>query len=229
MRYIRSGFFSLLLIFFIYFSSIKHQVFLLYVILLCPCVALKGYTSDFVDSGVLEVGKTYYLKQPSSSGSVSGSQGYVGQVRVSGASKHIKVSKYLGNGMYEVFEPYKGNRGDAGKIGGIQNYNYDERTPIIINIRQWPEIRPWGKDPRAGLNKMSLTDAVKPGVGDFDSEQIFTAVGEAGNEQDALSNCLSDIKGNANRKNANYEIIEEKTEKGAYKWMAKVTYKLIPK
>jgi len=180
-------------------------------------------------AGLLEVGKTYLLKQPGSSGSVSGSQGYIGQVRVSGASKHIKVSKYLGNGMYEVFEPYKGNRGDAGKIGGIQNYNYDERNPVIINVNQWPEIKPWGKDPRAGLNTMKHTDASKPGIGEVSGEQIYTAVGEGGYKEAALSNCLDEIRGNANRKNASYEIIEEKTEKGGYKWMAKVTYRLIPK
>jgi len=180
-------------------------------------------------TGLLEVGKTYLLKQTGSSGSVSGSQGYIGQVRVSGASKHVKVSKYLGNGMYEVFEPYKGNRGDAGKIGGVQNYNYDEKNPVIINIHQWPEIKPWGKNPRAGLNTMKMDDAIRPGVGEVNGEKVFTAVGEASNEQEAVSKCLDEIRGNANRKNASYEIIEETTQKGGYKWMAKITYKLLPK
>jgi hypothetical protein len=207
---------------------IAYLAFLYLCSLQVGAMAQEGAEQD-QQAGLLEVGKRYLLKQPGSSGSVSGSQGYIGQVRVSGASKHIKVSKYLGNGMYEVFEPYKGNRGDAGKVGGIQNYNYDEKNPVIININQWPEIKPWGKDPRAGLNTMKHTDASRPGIGEVNGEQIYTAIGEGGYKDAALSKCLDEIRGNANRKNAAYEIVEETAEKGAYKWMAKITYRLIPK
>jgi len=199
-------------------------------------LALSGlavYAQDGAEvdqgAGLLEVGKTYLLKQPGSSGSVSGTQGYLGRVRVSGASKHIKVSKYLGNGMYEVFEPYKGNRGNAGSVGGIQNYNYDERKPLIININEWAEIKLSGKDSRADLNTMKHSDAVKPGIQGVDEEQVYTAVGEGGYREDALSKCLDEVRGNANRNNSRYEIISEEVEKGVYKWMAKVSYKLIPK
>jgi hypothetical protein len=207
---------------------ITYLAFLYLCSLQVGAMAQEGAEQD-QQAGLLVVGKTYLVKQPGSSGSVSGSQGYIGQVRVSGASKHIKVSKYLGNGMYEVFEPYKGNRGDAGKVGGIQNYNYDEKNPVIININQWPEIKPWGKDPRAGLNTMKHTDPSRLGIGEVNREQIYTAIGEGGFKDAALSKCLDEIRGNANRKNAAYEIIEETTEKGGYKWMAKITYKLLPK
>jgi len=181
------------------------------------------------EAGLLNIGGTYLLKQGGSSGSVSGSQGYIGQVRVSGTSKHIKVSKYLGNSMYEVFEPYKGQRGDAGKIGEVQNYNYDTNKPTIININQWPEIKPWGKDPRANINNLKHTDAIKPGVGAQDEAQIYVAVGEGGYKEDALSKCMDEVRGNANRKGAEYRIINQETEKGTYKWMARVHYRLLPK
>lgn len=189
----------------------------------------QGETNVNQCAGLLEVGKTYLLKQPGSCGSVSGTQGYLGRVRVSGVSKHIKVSKYLGNGMYEVFEPYKGNRGNAGSIGGIQNYHYDESKPSIININEWAEFKPWGKDPRTALNTMKHSDAIKPGIGGVDEGQVFTAMGEGGFREDALSKCFDEVRGNANRNNCHYEIISEEVEKGVYKWMAKVSYKLIRK
>jgi hypothetical protein len=181
------------------------------------------------DAGLLKIGGTYLLKQGGSSGSVSGSQGYIGQVRISGASKHIKVSKYLGDGMYEVFEPYKGPRANAGRQGGIQKYNYDEKKPTIINIKEWPEIKPWGKSSDVTLNTMKHSDSVQPSVGDPESDKVFTAVGEGGFKEDALSKCMDEVRGNASRKNSDYEIISEETEKGAYKWMAKVSYRLVPK
>ena len=76
---------------------------------------------------------------------------------------------------------------------------------------------------------MKQTDAVQPGVGAVDEEKVYVAVGEGGNKEDALSKCMDEVRGNANRKNADYEILNEETEKGGYKWMAKVSYKLMPK
>ena len=63
----------------------------------------------------------------------------------SGESKHIKVSRYLGDNNYEVFVPYKGQRGDGGIRRGLRQYNYNTNAPIVINLNQWGEARPWGQ------------------------------------------------------------------------------------
>ena len=178
-----------------------------------------------LDQGPLKVGFEYKLKQGGSHGSVSGSTGYIGSVSLSGEERQIKVAESLGNGMYSVYLPKKGRMGDGGQVAGKQKYRYDETRTEIININQWPIIIPWSNS-SGRLNTINSSDAKKPGLSDSSEEKFYTSVGEGGFEQDAIDKAMSDVRIYATNHNFEYEVIETKTEKGVYKWMAKVTYKL---
>ena len=115
--------------------------------------------------------------------------------------------------------------GDGGKVAGKQKYRYDETRTEIININQWPIIIPWANS-SSRLNTINSSDAKKPGLSDSSEEKFYTSVGEGGFEKDAIDKAMSDVRIYATNHNFEYEVIETKTEKGVYKWMAKVTYKL---
>ena len=189
------------------------------------CFSEVSSENEEAEQGPLKVGFEYKLKQGDSRGSLSGSTGYIGSVSLSGEEKQIKVAKNLGNGMYSVFLPKKGRMGDGGKVAGKQKFRYDESSTEIININEWPIIIPWASGSNK-LNTINDSDAKKPSLLDSSEEKLYTSVGEGGFEQDALNKAMSDAKIYAINHDLECEVIETKTEKGAYKWMAKVTYKL---
>ena len=178
-----------------------------------------------LNQGPLKVGFEYKLKQGDSHGTVSGSTGYIGSVSLDGEERQIKVAESLGNGMYSVYLPKKGRMGDGGQVAGKRKYRYDETRTEIININQWPIIIPWSNS-SGRLNTINSSDAKKPGLSYSSEEKFYTSVGEGGFEQDAIDKAMSDVRIYATNHNFEYEVIETKTEKGVYKWMAKVTYKL---
>ena len=183
----------------------------------------KGNPDD--NEGPLKVGYEYRLKQGDSHGSVSGSTGYIGSLTISGSEKQIKVVEDLGGGMYKVYLPKKGRMGDAGKIDGKQKYNYDTTKTEIINVNQWPIIIPWN-DSRGKGATIKMTDAVSPVIGDSYENNIYVSVGEASTEQEAIEKAMGEIKMYAHNKKMSFDVVESLSEKGVYKWMAKVTYKL---
>ena len=185
--------------------------------------ALWGNEED--GKGPLKVGYEYKLKQGDSRGSVSGSTGYIGSMTISGEEMQIKVVESLGNGMYVVYLPKKGRMGDAGKVAGKQKYNYDNTKTQIINVNQWPIIIPWNESTRSDVT-IKASDAVSPGIGESYENKIYVSVGEAATEQEAIERAMGNIKMYATNKNMEYDIIKTFSEKGAYKWMAKITYML---
>ena len=203
----------------------KRYILLVLVLSTSLCFPQISSESENADQGPLKVGFEYKLKQGDSHGTVSGSTGYIGSVSLDGEERQIKVAESLGNGMYSVYLPKKGRMGDGGKVAGKQKYRYDETKTEIININQWPIIIPWANS-SSRLNTINSSDAKKPGLSDSSEEKFYTSVGEGGFEQDAIDKAMSDVRIYATNHNFEYEVIETKTEKGVYKWMAKVTYKL---
>ena len=203
----------------------KRYILLVLVLSTSLCFPQISSESENADQGPLKVGFEYKLKQGDSHGTVSGSTGYIGSVSLDGEERQIKVAESLGNGMYSVYLPKKGRMGDGGKVAGKQKYRYDETKTEIINIYQWPIIIPWANS-SSRLNTINSSDAKKPGLSDSSEEKFYTSVGEGGFEQDAIDKAMSDVRIYATNHNFEYEVIETKTEKGVYKWMAKVTYKL---
>jgi len=209
-------------------SCMKKFVLLGLFLSISPCFPQVSSETENINEGPLKVGFEYKLKQGDSHGSVSGSTGYIGSVSLSGEEKQIKVAESLGNGMYSVYLPKKGRMGDGGKVAGKQKYRYDETKTEIININQWPIIIPWSNN-SSRLNTITHSDGRNPSLSDSSEEKLYTSVGEGGFGQDAIDKAMGDIKSYALNHDFEYEVIEAKTEKGAYKWMAKVTYKLIKK
>ena len=203
----------------------KRYILLVLILSTSLCFPQISSESENADQGPLKVGFEYKLKQGDSHGTVSGSTGYIGSVSLDGEERQIKVAESLGNGMYSVYLPKKGRMGDGGKVAGKQKYRYDETKTEIINIYQWPIIIPWANS-SSRLNTINSSDAKKPGLSDSSEEKFYTSVGEGGFEQDAIDKAMSDVRIYATNHNFEYEVIETKTEKGVYKWMAKVTYKL---
>ena len=205
--------------------SVLKLVLFIFNLSLSLCFTQVPSKREEADEGPLKVGFEYKLKQGDSRGSLSGSTGYIGSVSLSGEEMQIKIAKNLGNGIYSVYLPKKGRMGDGGKVAGKQKYRYDESTTQIININEWPIIIPWASS-SSGLNTINDSDTKKPNLLDSSEEKLYTSIGEGGFEQDALNKAMSDAKIYAINHDFECEVIETKTEKGAYKWMAKVTYKL---
>ena len=205
------------------FCRLHVAIGLIQLLILGSLSALWGNEED--NEGPLKVGYEYRLKQGDSHGSVSGSTGYIGSMTISGEEMQIKVAESLGNGMYVVYIPKKGRMGDAGKVAGKQRYNYDNTKTQIININKWPIIIPWNESKR---NEVSIkaSDAVSPEIGESHENKIYVSVGEAATEQEAIERAMGNIKIYATNKNMEYDLIKTFSEKGSYKWMAKITYML---
>lgn len=205
------------------FGRLHVGIGLIQLLILGSLNALWGNAED--NEGPLKVGYEYRLKQGDSHGSVSGSTGHIGSMTISGEEMQIKVAESLGNGMYVVYIPKKGRLGDAGKVAGKQRYNYDNTKTQIININKWPIIIPWNESKR---NEVSIkaSDAVSPEIGESHENKIYVSVGEAATEQEAIERAMGNIKIYATNKNMEYDLIKTSSEKGSYKWMAKITYML---
>ena len=199
---------------------------LIQLLILVSLSALWGNEED--NEGPLKVGYEYRLEQGDSHGSVSGSTGYIGSMTISGAEMQIKVAESLGNGMYVVYLPKKGRMGDAGKVAGKQKYNYDNTKTQIININKWPIIIPWNESKKNEVT-IKASDAVSPEIGESCENKIYVSVGEDATEQEAIERAMGNIKTYATNKNMEYDIIKTFSEKGAYKWMAKINYMLTKK
>jgi len=203
----------------------QRLILIIFYLPISLCFPQASPEREEADQGPLKVGFEYKLKQGDSRGSLSGSTGYIGSVSLSGEEMQIKVAKNLGNGMYNVYLPKKGRMGDGGKVAGKQKYRYDESSTQIININEWPIIIPWASS-SSTLNTINDSDAKKPSLLDSSEEKLYTSVGEGGFEEDALNKAMSNARIYAINHDFEFEVIETKTEKGVYKWMAKVTYKL---
>jgi hypothetical protein len=208
------------------FSRLHVAIGLIQLLILGSLSTLWGNEED--NEGPLKVGYEYRLKQGDSHGSVSGSTGYIGSMTISGEEMQIKVAESLGNGMYVVYLPKKGRMGDAGKVAGKQKYNYDNTKTQIINVNQWPIIIPWNESKSKEVT-IKESDVVSPALGESLENKIYVSVGEAATEQEAIERAMGNIKMYATNKNMEYDIIKTYSEKGAYKWMAKINYMLIKK